>query len=194
LVGADASSEAVATIERFSGYFDNANHTPNLVAEATTVVSPPQADLSGRVILQGRSQPDVAGTVRLIDTDGNFPNRTTNFDSATGAYTFADVLVLPAGSSYRLEAAADVYLSSTLTTSLTGGAVPLPDTILRGGDATLDLAINLFDISCVGSYYGGMPGSCGVGGSSDINLDGVVNLFDLTIVGGNYGLSGFQPW
>lgn len=154
------------------------------------------ATVSGVVNLQGRASPgDTAGTVTLTDTSGQFAPVTVTV-AANGTWTANNIPALPAGSTYRLDAAHPLYLATQRL-----GVVLQPDhtyvqplTRLKGGDANNDGTISIGDLSCIGGTFGGAPGTCGGLGSSDINADGLVNILDLVLAGGNYGLSAPLTW
>ena len=153
------------------------------------------ASVSGRVILQGRTTPVDAGQVRLTDLGGAFGTATTSFDPVTGAFSFSRVRVLPAGTTYQLEAGHGLYLGKRMTYTLHMlEAFSAPQTQLQGGDANNDGLIDIADLTCIGGSFGEAPVTCGTTGSSDINGDGVINILDLVLAGGNYGLTAPGDW
>ena len=109
---------------------------------------------------------------------------------ANGAWSIANVPVLPGGSNYQLDATHPLYLAGRMTHTLNpNDNYTAPATTLRGGDANNDGAIGIGDVSCIGGAFGGTPTICGTTGSNDINADGAVNILDLVLAGGNYGLA-----
>lgn len=195
VTGTERSAAAASpSIDRFLGYYAAANRTPDAIASAATAIAPPTTAVSGLITLQGRSKPGTPGTITLVDVDGNFSPSSTNFNGLSGAYALPDVPVLPEGSTYRIEVAHDLYLSNVMTDTIRVAPFTPSPTTLSGGDANLDLIINILDLACIGSRYGGAPGPCGQTGGTDINADGLVDIRDLSIAGGNYNLAGFQPW
>jgi hypothetical protein len=155
------------------------------------------ADVSGKVLLQGRPTPFDPGKVKLTDLGGVFAAVETNFDPVTGAYAFTGVKVQPSGSNYQFDASHALYLGNQMPshTLNPGAAYVAPDTKLKGGDADNSGLIDVSDLTCIGGKFGGAPPfTCGATGSSDINADGKVNIQDLAIAGGNYGLGTPQAW
>jgi hypothetical protein len=144
--------------------------------------------VSGRVTMQGRSSGNVnAGTVTLTDLGANFPPTSGPFSATDGAFSLS-VPVMPTGSSYQMDAAHSLYLTNRKTPVALTDGVPLANqnTRLWGGDAYVDGAVKLNDLSCIGGSFGLLPVSdCGGHGSADINADGKVNVQDLAIAGGN---------
>ncbi|MBI5879014.1 MAG: hypothetical protein HZB53_15290 [Chloroflexi bacterium] len=152
----------------------------------------------GMVNLQGRAAPlDATGTVTLTDASAFFPPVVATYGPLTGNYTVT-VPAQAGGTTYNLAANHSLYLHNTLTAGgpmvTPGGSATVAATLLKGGDATNDGAIDVTDLTCIGGAFGGAPTLCGTTGSSDINADGVVNILDLVLAGGNYGLAAPQPW
>ena len=142
----------------------------------------PFATVSGTVRYQGRL--DHAG---ITVTATGPVTRTATTDSA-GNF----MLDLEAGV-YQIVAQADGYLPASTTVTVTSGqAITLPGTVLKGGNANGDGAINIGDATLVAANFGlAVPPA---DARADINGDGIVNVQDLAILGSNYGLSGEQPW
>ena len=167
---------------------------PMAVCGSTTV--------SGKVTLQGRFSGNVnPGTVTLTDLGGNFPPASGPFSATDGAFSIANVPVLPGGSNYQMDAAHLLYLTNRKTPVALTVGVPLANqnTRLWGGDANNIDGVNINDLSCIGSSFGDPPpGTCSItpgdGKSADINADGKVNIQDLSITGGNFDKCGAQPW
>ena len=154
------------------------------------------ASVSGMVDLQGRPNGRVeSGQVTLINLQGDSPDIVVPFDAETGAFKAVDVPAESGGSTYRVEAAHDLYLTNAIESVAVaiGQEVVLAGTGLRAGDATNDAAIDILDMACIGAAYGSL-GTCNGRGSSDINADGVTDLQDLALAGGNYTLAGLQVW
>ena len=162
-----------------------------------------RATVSGKVSLQGRLTPLDAGEVKAIDTGGVFPTVIVPFDAA-GNYTLSNLPVLPAGSTYRLQATHILYLGNEKTLALSpGAALANQNTRLLGGDADNSglnppgtVGVDVSDLGCVAGAFDGPPVPCGVFplSSTDINKDTVTNIQDLAITGGNYAKNPFQPW
>jgi len=153
------------------------------------------ASLSGTVALQGRDTPFNAGQVTLTDADGIFGPYTASFSPSTGAFSFSNVKVMPAGTNYRLDAIHGLYLGSRTTHTLRPlDTYAAPATRLKGGDADNSGLIDISDLTCIGGSFDSTPVICGTTGSSDINADGKINILDLVLAGSNYGLSAPQGW
>lgn len=159
-----------------------------------------RAAFAGKVSLQGRLTPMDAGTVKLIDTAGTFPDITVPFNAA-GNYSVTNIPVLPAGSSYKIQAAHGLYLMNEKTQPLAPGAnLTGQNTRLLGGDANNSTVVEINDLTCIGGDFGTTTtstpamGNCGNTGSPDINLDQKVNIQDLSIAGGNYMKAAPQGW
>jgi hypothetical protein len=174
---------------------DRDSQTINHAVHSLSLAVCGYASVSGTVALQGRASPINAGHVTLVDLGGLFGPDTTSFDSATGAFTFNRVRVMPGGSLYQFAAAHGLYLenrtSHTLHVLDSFSASP---TRLLGGDANNDGLIDVSDLACIGGSFGAAPVTCGTTGSSDINADGVINILDLVLAGGNYGLTSPGDW
>lgn len=162
-----------------------------------------RAAISGLVSLQGRLMPLDGGWITLIDTGGDFPDINAAFDEA-GAYTVSDIPVLPAGSTYTIQATHSLYLGNEMAQLLTPGQnLTGRHTRLLGGDANnsglntpFTRGIDIGDIACIGAWYRDGPGDCGpfLGSNTDINKDGLTNIQDLALAAGNYRKDPFQPW
>jgi hypothetical protein len=151
-----------------------------------------RAAFAGKVSLQGRLTPMDAGTVKLVDTGGMFPDITVPFNTA-GNFSASNIPVLPLGSSYKIAAAHGLYLTNEKTQLLAPGVnLAGQNTRLLGGDANNDAVVEVLDLTCIGIDFGKTTtstpamGDCGGLGSPDINLDWKVNIQDLSIAGGNY--------
>lgn len=175
-----------------AGYGSNVSE---LVLSVDAVPLPAYITVSGHVDLQGRGSPVSAGIIKLVDTEGNYPSRTTIFDALSGEFSVPNVPVVASGGSvYRIEARHTLYLGNTMTALL--GTAPYNTAVstLFGGNVNNDDAINILDLGCIGGSYLSGTGTCGGQGSTDVNGDGQTNIQDLAIAGGNYSLTGYQPW
>jgi hypothetical protein len=102
------------------------------------------------------------------------------------------------GSSYKIAAAHDLYLTNAKLVTVSGNLTN-QNTWLWGGDANNSGKVEINDLSCIGaSFHGAPPGTCSItpgdGKSADINADGKVNIQDLSITGGNFDKCFAQPW
>jgi len=71
----------------------------------------------------------------------------------------------------------------------------MTDIILRGGDATQDDAINIFDLTLIASHYGESHPANADAALADINGDNKVDIYDLALAAGNSGVArGPQKW
>ncbi|MGA2488900.1 MAG: hypothetical protein ABSF99_01760 [Anaerolineales bacterium] len=153
------------------------------------------ASVSGTVSLQGRTAPVNSGKVTLTDLEGIFGPYTTTFNSSTGAFTFNNIKVMSAGSTYQFEATHGLYLRNRTTHILHAlDNYSVSPTRLLGGDTNNDGLIDISDLTCIGGSFGSAPVVCGIAGSSDINADGSVNILDLVLPGSNYGLTSPEAW
>ena len=159
-----------------------------------------RAAFAGKVSLQGRLTPMDAGTVKLVDAGGTFPDITVPFNAA-GNFSATNIPVLPTGSSYTIQAAHGLYLTNEKLQALAPGAnLTGQNTRLLGGDANNSAVVEINDLTCIGGDFGltttSTPtmGNCGGTGSPDINLDLKVNIQDLSIAGGNYAKVAPQGW
>jgi hypothetical protein len=135
------------------------------------------------------------GTVRLTEqSPTHFSGPYSGAFSATdGSFSIASVPYMPGGSTYKFEGLHRLYLTNDKTVTITGD-LTAQNTRLWAGDANNDGSITITDLACIGSHFGGAPGTCGATGSSDINADAVTNIRDLVLAGGNFGKSSPRTW
>lgn len=78
--------------------------------------------------------------------------------------------------------------SSSLTSGLAVGVADTVEGVIAGytyaGDANMDGAVNVSDLSILGANYGASSGA--LWSTGDYNYDGAVNVSDLSILGANY--------
>ena len=161
------------------------------------------ATVSGQVTLQGRpGNNGTPGTVTLTEqTPTNFTPpgvAPVAFSAINGAFTFTNVPYLLGGSSYKIAAAHDLYLTNAKLVTVSGNLTN-QNTWLWGGDANNSGKVEINDLSCIGaSFHGAPPGTCSItpgdGKSADINADGIINVQDLAVTGGNFDKLSPQPW
>lgn len=169
---------------------DGASVAPvELLDSDDVAIEPAERVISGTVLLQGRT--NHSGTTVLF---GGYSAAT----SASGAF----VLVVPDGTAGTLVAIHAGYLRAVGEATTVSGDLAAAEIMLRGGDATGDGEVNIFDLALIAGNYGQAgPWTLGNGSlepaqaiTPDINgVDGV-NLFDLTIAAGNYGLATPSAW
>ncbi len=140
---------------------------PTTHADGQVTVGSGQTTLSGRVLLQGRT--DHSGTVVKLDGGTSV---TTN---ANGQYSFAST-----SGSHTLTFSHVSYLGHTVTTA--NSAVPV--ITLLGGNVNADNCINILDLSTVAAQFGSTSPSPA---AADINHDGKVDIVDVVLVGKNFG-------
>ena len=148
------------------------------------------ATVSGRVSLQGRATPMDAGTVTLTPSVGT---PVTDSFGPDGIYSLT-VLYPPGGATFVLRASHGLYLYNEKSLAVNTTSIIGQNTRLLGGDANNDNQVEISDLGCIGSDFGGTPHPCGATGSTDINLDTKVNIQDLSIAGGNYFKVAPQSW
>ncbi len=149
---------------------------------------PPPADgtIAGTVVLQGRT--DHSGADVCADDGGTPVCVQTNtagafaIDVAPGSYTVTVDIAR-----YLDAEKLNVTVTSGTTTTL------VPVTLL-GGDTNDDCAVNILDLSLVGSHFGLSCGDASWDARADINNDCTVNILDLTGTGGNFGQACPVPW
>lgn len=185
-VSLDLASAALSTVD------GGAIAPVALLDSDELLVEPPAPELyfiSGMVLLQGRT--DHSGTTVYFGGQ----SATT---SATGAF----VIEVEEGTTGTLVAIHDGYLRALGAAITVNDDVTPAQVTLRGGDATGDGAVDIFDLALIAGQYGTSgPWALGDGAltpsqtvTPDINgVDGV-NLFDLTIAAGNYGLAAPSTW
>jgi hypothetical protein len=129
--------------------------------------------ITGQVELQGSS--DHSGATV---TNGHTQIQT----GADGRFQ----IEVPPDQPYSLLISAPGYLSAQTEGAASAGstAIEVGPLKLLGGDVTGDDRVNIFDLSYMGSRYGGNDPT------ADINRDGGVNIFDLTVTASNYGRFG----
>ncbi|MBN1583751.1 MAG: immune inhibitor A, partial [Anaerolineae bacterium] len=145
----------------------NAVVIPATHADGQVTVSSGQATLSGKVLLQGRS--NHSGTIVQIDggatvttqADGSY-----SLNAASGAHTL------------RFTHAS--YLAHELTTSATN----VPQVTLLGGEMNNDGCIDILDLTAITSQFGSTTPDPA---AADINGDGIVDIVDIVLVAKNFG-------
>ncbi|MBN1991633.1 MAG: N-acetylmuramoyl-L-alanine amidase [Anaerolineae bacterium] len=97
-----------------------------------------------------------------------------------------EVVIDPTTGAYVLTVTVPGYLTVVIKgqdfTDLSD--IDLDDIILIGGEVTGDDLIDVFDLTFIGSRYGGSEAT------ADINRDGITDIFDLTLAASNYGQQG----
>lgn len=147
-----------------------ANVIPISHADGQVTVTSNQATLSGRVLLEGRT--DHSGTVVRLDGGASV---TTGTD---GSYTF----VTGAGT-HTLTFSHESYLpASTSATGVAGTTVTVSDVTLLGGDINGDGQVDILDLVAVASQFGTNSPSPE---AADINGDGQVDIVDVVLVAKN---------
>ena len=148
----------------------NAVVIPAQTADGQVTVTTDQATLTGRVLLEGRT--NHSGTeVRL-----NGRSATT---SADGSYSLA-----VAAGTHTMTFSHAAYLSqSMVVTGLAGTTTTVPDVTLLAGDVNGDGEIDILDLSAVGSQFGSTSPSPP---ETDLNADGRVDIIDIVLVAKNF--------
>lgn len=180
----------------------NVTHTP-----AQQQCVPIQYRVTGNGVVQRQGvpgNPNTGGgtlTCSAVTASGA-TNLGPVYTDATGGFTMPNLQI----GTYTIRAAYPGYLASEKTgvTIAAGGATTLNlgTTILRGGDANGDNAINILDIGAIISKFGqagvavrSASANCNATDeAADINDDGLVNISDLAIAAGNWGSVGPKVW
>ena len=155
-----------------------------------TIVGRANADISGTVHLQGRT--DHSGvSIEVYDVTGGSVFSTTTTPTSGDFYSTGTAT----GSQYRVTATKSGYVKLDNSSNLIVRALPLSvaqltDQTLAAGDTNGDAIINILDLAFLGGSYG-CSTACG---NEDFNDDGVVNIQDLALLGGNYGVEGTSNW
>jgi N-acetylneuraminic acid mutarotase len=178
-VNYQASGPGTTTITCDPLLSDRDGFTQLVTYTGTSVTVLPFATISGIAKYQGRL---VHAGITVTATGSVTRTATTN---STGNYTITQLK----GGGYNIQAAATGYLPNCTTII---NVTTLPDTVLKGGDANNDGAINIGDATLVAANFGLQVPPADV--RADINGDVKVNIQDLAILGGNYSLSGCQVW
>jgi hypothetical protein len=165
-------------------FSDRDGQAQDATSSGVNVTVLPFAVIDGQVTYQGRSnhsgiEVTATGIVTrsaTSDASGNFAINTLKTDS-----------------SYAIRASSAGYLSSCTSASATSGqTTTLPATVLKGGNANGNDAIDIGDATLIAANFGLHAPPADI--RADINGDGVIDVRDLAILGGNYGLSGCQTW
>ena len=156
----------------------NGRSFPRLHALSAVQASLNMQPVSGRVLLQGRSN------------NASIPLTFGFFDTLTqsdGSFS----LLAPPGT-YTATAGYPGYLASRRQVTVTGSGAIVPAVRLLGGDADRSGKVDIFDLVLIAGHYDEdvPPGDS----RADINADGHIGIFDLTIVGVNYNEEQYQPW
>lgn len=160
----------------------------------TITSAPPSGDVSGKILLQGRS--NHSGATAEINP-GPFPAVGSPLATTTTTGDFT-INTVPVGSQV-IRARMTGYLLASKAISVVTGANAAGTVTLLGGDANMDQAINLLDLSFIaGRYLQTGPvyvPAAAAGTTPDINGDNVVNILDLSLTASNYlKTSVLYPW
>jgi hypothetical protein len=155
--------------------------TPEPTSEPTS--EPTNADLSGQIILSGRSDDNWLGSFVVIDND-----KQSYVTDKSGKFNIID---LTPGLLNSVTADAPGYLSAVCTAvTVTAPQTVLTPVTLLSGDITDDDMVDIVDATAVGASFG----QTGPGLAADITLDEVVDIFDIVLVSVNFGEEGPQAW
>jgi outer membrane biosynthesis protein TonB len=144
---------------------------------------PTNADLSGQVVLAGRSENNWSGATVVIDNgdQNTVTDKSGNFNIPN----------LAPGLLNSVTADASGYLSAVcLDVTVTAPETILAPVTLLSGDITDDDLVDIVDATAVGASFG----QTGQDLVADITLDEVVDIFDIVLVSVNFGEEGPQAW
>ncbi len=151
--------------------------------------APPSGDVSGKILLQGRS--NHSGATAEIDPSGGPISGPTD---TLGNFTITGVSL---GSHSAIQAVMLGYLKAVKPVTVGLGSNPAGTVTLLGGDANMDNFINILDLSFIAARFGqaGPVYSpvAPVNTTPDINGDNVVNILDLSVTAANFGKT-TQVW
>jgi hypothetical protein len=168
-----AKAAGTTTVAFDTAKLVDATATPLSVsmADGQVTVTSSQATLTGRVLLEGRT--DHSGTAVQIQ------GGPVAYTDASGDYT----LVHTAGT-YTIDFSHASYLAqSTTATGVAGTTVTLSAVTLLGGDVNGDGAIDILDLVTVGAQFGSTSPTPP---EADINADGVVDIIDIVLIAKNF--------
>jgi hypothetical protein len=157
--------------------------------------TPPTADISAAVQLQGRPTPpdpswSVPLTLTLTPSGGGSPVATCDTTSdQSGNFTCTG---LPAGN-YVGCVKSPRTLQECVNVTLVDGANSIDFGTLREGDANNDNCAVLIDFSILSSAFGTCIGDPGFDPRGDFNFDGCVLLTDFSLLSSNFGQCGDTP-
>jgi len=183
-VNLNGGGYSFSLVYEFFRYVDPATLPTPTLTPTPTYTPPPPCQITGSVILQGRT---THSRTRIV---ANTTFETTT--DASGRFTFPG---LPPGN-YRVTASHAGYLSAEANPvqCLSGQSTELPRTTLAGGNANDDHEINLVDLVIVGAAYDTCTGQPDFDTRADINGSGCIDILDLALVGINYGRTGPTGW
>jgi len=147
--------------------------------------------IQGAISLQGRSE-NSGVLVALWDSAG-WPGSslTSMVTGEAGAFS----LSAPAGNyTFTVEMAGYLDALQSQVVVEAGGLVNLSQLALPCGDPNDDDAINILDLTILGSHYQLSCGDAGWDGRADMVADCTVNILDLTCTGVNYGRNSPVAW
>lgn len=174
------SGGATPTITKTPTRTATPTQTPTPTA---TVPTGPSGTVTGRVILEGRTNHSgatvtVGGRSAVTAADGTF----TVTNVPVGLHT-----ARASKQSYLYAEKADVLVTN-------GGVTNLPDVGLYGGDCTGDGIADVYDMVIVGMAYEATPGDPHWNPTADINGDNLVDIVDLMMIGINYEKTAPTAW
>jgi hypothetical protein len=172
------------------------------------------ANYTGFVDLQSRTN-ESGATITVYNQQAQLGSvaYASGTSSAGGGYGTAHILpeVLVVGTTYWIQVDAPLYLPTTQL-AFSPGSPPVPTdwednavlvnrplttlatVLLLGGDATDDQAVDVLDLTCIGSSYQATSACTGgPGANADVTGDGLIDILDLSLAGGNY-YKVSSPW
>jgi len=144
------------------------------------------ADVSGQIILPGRSGNNWSGATAMVGSGGQ---TTADEMAVTDVNGMFDIVSVSAGLQVA-SADAPGYLSAMCSNA----SIAAPRTVLNaatlvGGDINSDDLVDIVDAATAGTNFG-QTGS----NPADITLDEIVDIFDIVLVSVNYGEVGPKVW
>ncbi|MDP2953964.1 MAG: hypothetical protein Q8O76_11695 [Chloroflexota bacterium] len=159
-------------------------------AETPTPTPTPIAiEVVGVVLLQGRQ--DHSGTLVSL-----YPSETMTVTNSLGEFRFTDLVVnLSLGpQEYTVAVEVERYLDARGSFAVAEGTtrVDLGSVTLLAGDVNGDNAIDVQDLSAIGSLFGEIVDP--LISPVDLNADGRVDILDLALGASNFGQRGPLSW
>lgn len=148
--------------------------------------------ISGKVILQGRTNHSSPITFKLKNPGEATPVQTYNITTAPdGSYVISNV----SSGIYNLSAKAPIFLSQNqvLIEVAENQTTSNINFNLLGGDCDNNNVVSMMDFTILRAAYGSKVGDPKWDARADFNGNNQIDMMDFSILNSNYGKSGFEP-